>query len=163
LKLKIFVPGAEKPICIWKMDGISIPRCPCRRASVIFCAGSFLLGTLDRKIYYGGDSGYFIGYREIRRRYPGIDYALLPVTAFEPRWFMHCAHMDAREALDAFRDLAARYFIPTPWGTFRQGDEPIGQAPSALSKAAQSTNTDPARIIIMGRFKKIVENNRHKM
>ncbi|MBN2438811.1 MAG: MBL fold metallo-hydrolase, partial [Deltaproteobacteria bacterium] len=100
-------------------------------------------------IYYGGDSGYFIGYREIGRRYPGIDYALLPVTAYDPRWFMHYAHMDAREALDAFRDLGARYFIPTQWGTFQLGDEPVGQAPSALSKAAQSTNTDPARVIVM--------------
>jgi L-ascorbate metabolism protein UlaG (beta-lactamase superfamily) len=111
---------------------------------------SFLLVTSDRKIYYGGDSGYFIGYREIGRRYPGIDYALLPVTAYDPRWFMYYSHMDAREALDAFRDLDARYFIPTQWGTFRLGDEPIGQAPSALSKAAQSTSTDPARIIVMG-------------
>jgi N-acyl-phosphatidylethanolamine-hydrolysing phospholipase D len=111
---------------------------------------SFLLVTPGRKIYYGGDSGYFIGYREIGRRYSGIDYALLPVTAYEPRWFMHYPHMDAREALDAFRDLGARYFIPTQWGTFRLGDEPIGQAPSALSKAAQSTNIDPARIIVMG-------------
>lgn len=110
---------------------------------------SFLLVTPGRKIYYGGDSGYFIGYREIGRRYPGIDYALLPVTAYEPRWFMHYAHMDAREALDAFRDLRARYFIPTQWGTFRLGDEPIGLAPSALSRAAKLTSTDPARIIVM--------------
>ncbi len=110
---------------------------------------SFLLVTPGRKIYYGGDSGYFIGYQEIGRRYPGIDYALLPVSAYDPRWFMHYAHMDAREALDALRDLGARYFIPTQWGTFRLGDEPIGQAPSALSKAAKLTNTAPARIIVM--------------
>lgn len=110
---------------------------------------SFLLESRGRKIYYGGDSGYFIGYREIGRRYPGIGYALLPVTAYAPRWFMHYAHMDAREALDAFRDLGARYFIPTQWGTFRLGDEPIGQAPAALSEAAQSTHTDPARMLVM--------------
>ena len=30
--------------------------------------------------------------------YPDIDYALLPVAAFEHRCFMHYAHMDAREA-----------------------------------------------------------------
>lgn len=111
---------------------------------------SFLLLTPGRKIYYGGDSGYFIGYREIGRRYPGIDYALLPVTAYEPRWFMHYAHMDPREALDAFRDLGARYFIPTQWGTFQLGDEPIGQVPAALSKAAQSVQSDPDRIVIIG-------------
>ena len=110
---------------------------------------SFLLLTHGRKIYYGGDSGYFIGYREIGHLYPGIDYALLPVTAYTPRWFMHYVHMDAREALDAFRDLGARYIIPTQWGTFQLGDEPIGQAPSALSKAAQSANIDPSQIIVM--------------
>jgi N-acyl-phosphatidylethanolamine-hydrolysing phospholipase D len=58
--------------------------------------------------------------------------------------------MDARESLDAFRDLGSRYFIPTQWGTFRLGDEPIGQAPSALSEAARSAHADPARILVMG-------------
>ena len=111
---------------------------------------SFLLVTPNLQIYYGGDSGYFIGYREIGRLYPGIDYALIPVTAYEPRWFMHYAHMNAREALDAFRDLGARYFIPTQWGTFQLGDEPIGQAPLALYQAAQSANIDPTRMIVMG-------------
>ncbi len=110
---------------------------------------SFLLETANRRIYYGGDSGYFVGYREIGRRYPGIDYALLPVTAYDPRWFMHYAHMDAREALDAFRDLGARYLIPTQWGTFRLGDEPIGQAPLALSRAAQAALIDPSRLAVM--------------
>lgn len=110
---------------------------------------SFLLEAQGRKIYFGGDSGYFVGYREIGNRYPGIDYALLPVTAYEPRWFMHYPHMDAREALDAFHDLGARYFIPTQWGTFRLGDEPIAQAPSALAGAAQAAGTDPGRIIVL--------------
>lgn len=63
---------------------------------------------------------------------------------------MHYAHMDAGEALDAFRDLAARYFIPTQWGTFQLGDEPIGQAPLALYKAAQFDDIDPTRVMVMG-------------
>ncbi len=111
---------------------------------------SFLLHSAGRTIYYGGDSGYFIGYREMGRRYPGIDYALLPVTAFDPRWFMHYAHMDAREALEAFQDLGARYLIPTQWGTFRLGDEPIGRAPLELSRAMDAAQGDPSRLIVMG-------------
>jgi len=110
---------------------------------------SFLLENAGRRIYYGGDSGYFIGYREIGRRYPGIDYALIPVTAYDPRWFMHYAHMNVPEALDTFRDLGARYFIPTQWGTFRLGDEPIGHAPLMLSQAAQSGRVDPARMVVI--------------
>ena len=59
----------------------------------------FLLSVSGRRVYYTGDSGYFVGYREIGRRYPGIDYALMPVTAYDPRWFMRNVHMDAKEAL----------------------------------------------------------------
>jgi ABC-type uncharacterized transport system YnjBCD ATPase subunit len=54
-----------------------------------------------------------------------------------------------REALDAFRDLGARRFIPTQWGTFQLGDEPVGHAPTALSEAVKTTGVDPARITIL--------------
>jgi L-ascorbate metabolism protein UlaG (beta-lactamase superfamily) len=109
----------------------------------------FLLETSGRRIFFGGDSGYFLGFREIGRRYPGIDYALIPVTAYAPRWFMHYAHMDAREALAAFQDLGARYFIPTQWGTFRLGDEPIAHAPRALAVAREEAGIVPERLLIM--------------
>jgi len=87
---------------------------------------SYLLITPETVIYYGGDSGYFVGYREIGRQFPNINYALLPLTAYHPRWFMHYAHMNVPEALAAFIDLGARYFIPNQWGTFHLGDEPPG-------------------------------------
>jgi N-acyl-phosphatidylethanolamine-hydrolysing phospholipase D len=111
--------------------------------------GSFILVTPTVTIYYGGDSGYFIGYREIGRLYPNIDYALLPTTAYHPRWFMHYNHMDVREAIDAFRDLGARYMIPTQWGTFQLGDEPIGYSMLELKRTIQKEGLDPSRFIIM--------------
>jgi L-ascorbate metabolism protein UlaG (beta-lactamase superfamily) len=110
---------------------------------------SFLLESGGRRIYFGGDSGYFIGYREIGRRFPGIDVALLPVTAYDPRWFMHYAHMDAREALDAFRELGAGSLIPTQWGAFPLGDEPLGHTPIALDRAARNAGVDPGAIWVM--------------
>ncbi len=110
---------------------------------------SFLLVTPQATIYMGGDSGYFIGFREIGRTYPGIDYALLPLTAYHPRWFMHYAHMNAEEVLEAFEDLGARFLIPTQWGTFRLGNEPIGYPALDLKRAVQSKKTDPSRVILM--------------
>lgn len=110
---------------------------------------SFLLITPKATIYVGGDSGYFIGYREIGRRFPGIDYALLPLTAYHPRWFMHEAHMNAEEVLRAFEDLGARFLIPTQWGTFRLGNEPIGYPAMDLKRATQVKNVDPSRVILM--------------
>ena len=110
---------------------------------------SFLLISPSGKIYFGGDSGYFIGYREIGRKYPGIDYALLPTTAYHPRWFMHYAHMNAEETLDALADLGARHLIPTQWGTFHLGDEPIGYPVLDLKRVMRARGIDPSKVIVM--------------
>jgi N-acyl-phosphatidylethanolamine-hydrolysing phospholipase D len=110
---------------------------------------SFLLITPDRTIYFGGDSGYFIGYKEIGRRYPGIDLALLPLTAYHPRWFMHYAHMNAPEVLDAFEDLGARTMIPTQWGTFRLGNEPVGYPILDLKRVMKERTLDASRVLVM--------------
>lgn len=110
---------------------------------------SFLLITPNVTIYYGGDSGYFAGFKEIGRVYPKIDYALMPIGAYRPRWFMHYAHMNIDEALDAFSDLAARYFIPTQWGTFQLGDEPAGYPILDLKRTIKQTGFDSTKAIIM--------------
>ncbi|HNT69721.1 MAG TPA: MBL fold metallo-hydrolase [Syntrophorhabdaceae bacterium] len=109
---------------------------------------SYLLVTPDVSIYYGADSGYFIGYKEFGKRFPGIDYALLPTTAFTPRWFMHYAHVDIPEVLDSFQELNAKYFMPTQWGTFHLGDEPVGYPVLTLRRMIKERNLDPSRFII---------------
>jgi N-acyl-phosphatidylethanolamine-hydrolysing phospholipase D len=102
---------------------------------------SWLLEREGRRIYFGGDSGYFIGFREIGRRYPGIEVALLGIGAYEPRWFMHYAHMDVPEVLRAFRELGARFLVPTQWGVLRLGDEPAALPARVLRETAAA---DPA-------------------
>ncbi len=110
---------------------------------------SFLIITPGVTIYYGADSGYFVGYKEIGRVYPGIDYALLPVGAYHPRWFMHYAHMNIEEVLRAYEDLGAKRFIPTQWGTFQLGDEPAGFPIFDLKKVMRKSGFDSTRAIIM--------------
>ena len=73
---------------------------------------SYLIIAPHVTIYFAGDSGYFVGYREYGRLFPDITYAIIPTTALHPRAFMHYAHMNVEEALDAFQDLNAKYFIP---------------------------------------------------
>ena len=110
---------------------------------------SYMLITPQTSIYYGGDSGYFVGYREFKKRFSDITYALLPVTAYHPRWVMHYNHMNAPEALRAFMDLGARYIIPTQWGAFGLGDNPPGLPALDLIKTIKKTNLDPSRVLIM--------------
>ncbi len=109
---------------------------------------SYLLETPRRTIYFGGDSGYFVGYREFGKRFPEIDYALMPVTAYHPRWFMHSRHMNVEEALDAFQELGARYFIPTQWGAFNLGDNPAGYPALDLKRVVAERGLDPSRFLL---------------
>lgn len=110
---------------------------------------SYLLISRGKKYYFGGDSGYFKGYREIGKKYPGIDFAFLPTTAYHPRWFMHYAHMNIAEAIKAFHDLGARYFIPTQWGTFKLGDNPPGYPGLDLKREIGRQKLDISRYLIM--------------
>jgi L-ascorbate metabolism protein UlaG (beta-lactamase superfamily) len=110
---------------------------------------SYLLMTPAASIYYGGDSGYFVGFQEFGKRYPDIDYALIPLTAYHPRWFMHYAHMNAPEAIQAFEDLGARYFIPTQWGTFQLGDNPPGFPMLDLKRTLERLGHDTTPFLIM--------------
>jgi N-acyl-phosphatidylethanolamine-hydrolysing phospholipase D len=110
---------------------------------------SFMLITSQTTIYFGGDTGYFIGHEEIGKRYPNIDYALLPTTAYHPRWFMHHAHMNIDEMIEAFNDLNGKYMIPHQWGTFHLGDEPPGYPALDLKRTIAQKHLDPSRFIIL--------------
>jgi L-ascorbate metabolism protein UlaG (beta-lactamase superfamily) len=103
----------------------------------LWCA--WLIERDGRRVFYGGDSGYFVGFKEFGRLWPGIDIALMPVGAYLPRWFMHYAHMDPAEVLAASRELGARVVVPTQWGVLELGDEPASWPAEALAQlAAQS-------------------------
>ena len=121
---------------------------------------SYMVSTPTTTIYFGGDSGYFKGYREIGKKFAHIDYALLPITAYEPRWFMHHPHMNTREAIRAFTDLGADYFIPTQWGTFHLGDNPPGLPPLDLQRdlTEMGLSSEPYLILDIGEILLIPNN-----
>jgi N-acyl-phosphatidylethanolamine-hydrolysing phospholipase D len=99
--------------------------------------GSFVIRTAGgRSVYFAGDSGYFRGYAEIGERLGPFDAVLMPIGAYEPRWFMAPAHMNPEEAVRAYRDLGSRgAFVPMHWGTFRLTDEDPLEPPVRLRAA----------------------------
>jgi N-acyl-phosphatidylethanolamine-hydrolysing phospholipase D len=97
------------------------------------------------RVYFGGDSGYFRGYREIGERLGPFDLSLLPIGAYDPRWFMAPAHMNPEEAVRAWRDLGGRgAFVPMHWGTFRLTDEDPLEPPVRLRAAWEAEHLPPA-------------------
>lgn len=85
----------------------------------------FVVEAEGRRVYFAGDSGYGAHFGEIGRRFPGIDLALLPIGAYEPRWFMGPVHVDPAQAVQAHVDLGARTSIAMHFGTFQLTDEGI--------------------------------------
>lgn len=79
--------------------------------------------------YHSGDTAYWDTFEEIGRRAGPIDWAMLPIGAYEPRWFMEPQHMGPEEATQAAKLLKARHFVAMHWGTFRLTDEPISEPP----------------------------------
>ena len=120
---------------------------------------AFLLKSGETTLFFGGDSGYFKGFMEIGRKYPDIDYAFMATTAYHPRYFMHYQHMNIPEAVKAFQDLKAGSFIPTQWGTFRLGNEPIGFPALELKKYIKENKLDPKPFKIMDIGQIITINN----
>jgi N-acyl-phosphatidylethanolamine-hydrolysing phospholipase D len=107
---------------------------------------SWLLDSGDYRYYFAGDTGYFHGFAEFGRRFEAIDVAMLPIGAYEPRWFMKWQHMDPAEAYQAFLDLGARYLLPMHWGTFDLTDEPVDEAPRALARVLEERGGEAARV-----------------
>jgi L-ascorbate metabolism protein UlaG (beta-lactamase superfamily) len=73
-------------------------------------------------VYFAGDSGYFPGFKLIGGRF-AIRYALLPIGAYEPEWFMSAQHVTPEEAVQAFADVQGEIFIPMHYGAFRLADD----------------------------------------
>jgi L-ascorbate metabolism protein UlaG (beta-lactamase superfamily) len=91
-----------------------------------------------RQVYFAGDSGYEEGlFKEIGRRCGAPDLALIPIGAYEPRWFMKDAHMNPAEAVRVHREVGARRSIAMHWGTFQLTDEGREQPARDLEGARQ--------------------------
>ncbi|WP_405663033.1 MBL fold metallo-hydrolase [Streptomyces sp. RK9] len=88
--------------------------------------GGWVLTDADgQRVYFAGDTGYGHWFERIGERYPGIDLALLPIGAYEPRWWLRDVHCDPEEAVRAALDVGARRMAPMHWGTFLLSAEPV--------------------------------------
>ena len=98
----------------------------------------------ERRFYFGGDSGYFGGFRSIGDLFGPFDLAALAIGAYEPQAMMRPHHLDPEEAVDAWRDLRARRAMGIHYGTFDLADEPLDEPPVRFREAARAAGRDDA-------------------
>jgi N-acyl-phosphatidylethanolamine-hydrolysing phospholipase D len=124
----------------------------------------FTVRVGERAIYFAGDTGYFPEFGPIGQRFGPFDAVMLPIGAYEPRWFMRPVHMNPEEAVLAYRDLddsaarglAARgttaepmILLPIHWGTFKLTDEPMDEPPRRLAAAWAAAGLPPAALSLL--------------
>ncbi|MGD9390858.1 MAG: MBL fold metallo-hydrolase, partial [Thioalkalispiraceae bacterium] len=96
---------------------------------------SWVIKANDIRIFFAGDTGYAQHFKDIGNKYKEFDLALLPIGAYEPRWFMKPYHVNPEEAVKIHRDIHSRYSVGMHWGTFILTDEPLDEPPIKLAEA----------------------------
>ena len=98
--------------------------------------GGYVIQDADTTIYFGGDSGYGSHYKELASVFPKIDFFIIGIGGYKPRWFMEPNHNSPEEALQAFVDSGATAMVPMHFGRFDMSDEPPGEPMRLLLQRA---------------------------
>ena len=97
--------------------------------------GSFVVEAPSGNVYFAGDTGYDEHFKAARAQYRSFELAILPIGAYEPRWFMKDIHLNPAEAVQAHRELNARHSLGIHYGTFQLTLEGISDPETALRTA----------------------------
>jgi L-ascorbate metabolism protein UlaG (beta-lactamase superfamily) len=112
---------------------------------------SFVMETPAGKIYIVCDSGYGEGkhFRSVAERHGPLRLAILPIGAYEPRWFMQDQHMNPHDAVKALADCGAAQALAHHHGTFQLTDEAIDAPVDALHAALDEAKIPRERFVAL--------------
>ncbi|HEY5417496.1 MAG TPA: MBL fold metallo-hydrolase [Gemmatimonadaceae bacterium] len=104
------------------------------RNKTLWCGFAFELA--GRRVLFAGDTAYHDQFRQVGERCGPFDFVMIPIGAYDPRWFMHVVHVDPEEAVQIYQDLVAPHaerplplMLAIHWGTFRLTDEGMDEPP----------------------------------
>ena len=132
--------GAVKVTCVpaQHFSGRTIGR----RNRTLWCGWTFQ--STDYRVFFAGDTALHPEFATISKRSGPFDLAILPIGAYEPRWFMGAVHMNPEDCIKAVSQMAAvqngRRLVITAghWGTFKLTDEPMDEPPKRMRQNWQT-------------------------
>ena len=112
--------------------------------------GGWFINSKDYAIYHAGDTGYSKDFKETRKRLGAPKYALIPIGAYDPEWFMSASHVNPEDSVRIMKDLQAQYGIGMHWGTFTLTAEDTLEPRIRLNNAVIADGVQNFRTIIPG-------------
>ncbi|MCJ7582474.1 MAG: MBL fold metallo-hydrolase [Candidatus Aminicenantes bacterium] len=106
-----------------QFDGFTLIATPARhfsgrgitdRFKTLWC--SWVIKSEKSNIYFGGDSGFFPGFREIEEKFGPIDFTMMECGAYSQYW--STIHMKPEETARAHLELKGKVLMPIHWGKF---------------------------------------------
>ena len=87
--------------------------------------GSWFTSYNNFNIFHAGDTGYSDDFVNIKNKLGPTDFAMIPIGAYDPEWFMNYSHVNPEEAINIAKDLGSKKSVGMHWGTFILTDEPV--------------------------------------
>ena len=101
---------------------------------------SFVIKTPRHNIFYGADSGWFPGFKEIGELYGPFDLTMLEIGAYGKYW--PDIHMGPDHASNAHLALKGKLMMPIHWGTFNLALHDWFEPIERLEQIAKQKNID---------------------
>jgi len=103
---------------------------------------SWVVVGRSKRLYAGGDSGYFNGFKQIGEALGPFDLAAVPIGAYKPTHLMKSVHTTPEEGVQAFMDLRGKTLLGIHWGTFELAEEPLDEPPWRMREEARRRKID---------------------
>lgn len=109
--------------------------------------GSFLIDSPEGRIYFAGDTAYGTHFKQIYARFGAPRVSLLPIGAYEPRWFMYRMHMNPNEAVLAHQNLHSEHSIAIHFGLLDLAAEGYDAPVNDLATARNAHGVEDAAFV----------------
>lgn len=101
---------------------------------------SWILISDQSRLYFSGDSGYDIHFKEIGTRFGPFDLSIMENGQYDEAW--SAVHMFPKETLQAHKDVKAKRLMPVHWGMFEMAYHPWYEPVERLSVLADAQEVE---------------------
>ena len=110
--------------------------------------GSFLIDSPAGRVYFAGDTAYGPHFRRVYETFGAPTVSLLPIGAYEPRWFMYRMHMNPDEAVRAHLELHSQGSIGIHFGLIDNAGESYDAPGNDLIAARRAHGVEATGFVV---------------